>query len=474
VRSGSRAVRVLLAVAWFCGCGAPRVGSPVSTANQPPASAPAVPLRRVPLGLCEDYPEETRSLEEVRRDLAVLRAAGVDVLRVSMGWDGLEPEKDRYDFAFWDAFVDVAVRTFGIRLIPYVAYTPRWDSDGTPEAFWKTPPRDTAEFAEIMGLLAARYRGRIHSWELWNEPDNRDYWLGSAAEYAALLAAGSAAVRRAAPEARVVSGGLAGGVPFLRELFDEHGSAEHVDIVNLHAYYETWNPNPLEVLPEYLDEVSAIVRRHGGRQALWLAEVGYSDFRAPAGGPSAPYEHTPDFQAVMLVRTLALAYAHPALSLVAWYELKDPGASAPMIGDDHNRHLGVTFVDGTRKPAFAALAFTQSLFSQGFAVVDAELDIERRSPSDVELRGFVTARRTLVVVAWLRTHGSHAPSDGADARRESVRVGAPYARSGPARVYDERGRSVDAKLREHAGARVDFTLELAAGEVRVVEQALAR
>src|SRR4051812_25604768 len=388
------------------GCSAKPASAPVVQS----ASVPKAVLRHVPLGLCEDYPEETRSLEEVRRDFGVLKAAGVSVLRVSIGWDGVEPEKDHYDFAFWDAFVDAAVAS-GIRLLPYVAYTPRWDSDGTPEAYWKTPPRDLAEFTEIMGLLAARYRARVGSWEIWNEPDNRDYWLGSAAEYASLLAAGSAAVRRADPAARVVSGGLAGGVEFLREVFDEHGGAEHVDVVNLHAYYETWNPNPLEVLPEYLDAVSAIVRRYGRGQPLWLAEVGYSNHRgtgAPGSGTGASYEHTLDFQAVMLVRTLALALAHPAVSLVAWYELKDPRASAPMIGDDHNRHLGVTFADWRPKPAFAALAFTESLFGRGFVSVDGALRVERRARSDVELRAFVTAGHRFVVVAWLRTHGASA------------------------------------------------------------------
>jgi hypothetical protein len=320
-----------------------------------------------------------------------------------------------------------------------------------------------------MGLLAARYRASIGSWEIWNEPDNRDYWLGSAAQYASLLGAGSAAVRHANPRAEVVSGGLAGGVPFLREVFDEHGGAELVDVVNLHAYYETWNPNPLEALPQYLDDVSAIVKRHGGRQAIWLAEVGYSNWRAPDAPAGAPYEHTLDYQAVMLVRTLALAYAHPAVSLVAWYELKDPRSLAPMIGNDHNRHLGVTAADYAPKPAFAALAFTQSLFSRGFEAVDTRVRVSRKPSSAVELRAFVTARRTLVLVAWLRT--SVPPP--AEPRHEVVRVAAPYVRRGTARVYDEQGRPVAAQLAEFAKSSVDLSFELGDGEVRVVEEPIA-
>jgi hypothetical protein len=449
-----------LAVTLALGCGARRLTAPAPAAEPAPSTA----LRRVPLGLCEDYPEETRSLEEVRRDLEVLKGAGLDVLRVSIGWDGVEPQKDHYDFAFWDAFVDLSVRS-GIRLIPYVAYTPRWDSDGTPESFWKTPPRDVGEFGEIMGLLAARYRGRIRSWEIWNEPDNRDFWLGSTAEYASLLAAGSAAVKRANPEAEVVSGGLAGHVEFLRELFERHGG-DHVDVVNLHAYYETWNPSPLEALPRYLDDVSAIVERHGRKQAIWLAEVGYSDWRMPGPAAGPRYEHTLDYQAVMLVRTLALAFAHPAVSLVAWYELKDPRASAPMIGDDHNRHLGVTFADYSPKPAWSALAWAQATFGAGFRAVGDRLRVSRQPSSAIELRGFVTARGVLVVIAWLPTRA--APGTGV--RRDRVRVTAPYLRRGAARTYDERGHAARANLQELDGDGVDFTLELTDGEVRIVEQ----
>jgi hypothetical protein len=319
-------------------------------------------------------------------------------------------------------------------------------------------------------LLAERYRGRIKSWELWNEPDNRDYWLGTAEEYAALLRAGAAAVREADPNARVVYGGLAGGVEFLRETFDEHRAAEHVDIVNLHAYYETWNPNPIETLPEYVDDVNDIVRRHGGRQAIWMAEVGYSNFRPLSDhAPAFAHEHGLDFQAVVLVRTLALALSHPALSLVAWYELKDARASDAVIGDDHNRHLGVAFTDYRPKPALSALSFMARLFGTGFRSIDVEL---HTSPSpDLELRAFLTARGTCLLIAWLRTHFTQPGQTGSeDTRRVEVRVSVPYAARGAATAYDERGRPREAAVASSArSGKTEIDIELRGGAVQVIE-----
>jgi hypothetical protein len=456
-------------------------GRPLSSSRNPTRARLHDTLRQVPLGLCEDYPEEVRTIEEARRDFQLLKDAGVGVLRVSIGWDGVEPEKDRYELAFWDEFVQLA-HELDIALIPYIAYTPRWNSDGGPDDYWKTPPRDLSEFAQVVQLLATRYRGRIHTWELWNEPDNRDYWLGSAAQYAALLQAGAAAVHAADPQLAVVSGGLAGGVEFFREVLAQPGAAQAIDIVNLHSYYETWNPNPLETIPGYVDAIGDIITERGGRQALWMAEVGYSDFQpAHAASPARyDYEHTVDFQAVMLVRTLALLFSKPAISLVAWYELKDPRRTDAMIGDDNNRHLGVAYADYRPKPAFAALSFMSRSFAPGFRNVDAELRVQNATQAqdpELELHGFVTARRTLLLIGWLRTRATSAVPEATltDSRHRLVQVSAPYAARGAPMAFDEQGRT-----RPHAVAvrpagpgHTALSFELRGGEVLIAELPIA-
>jgi hypothetical protein len=454
----------------------------------PPARPEATPpqndgWRHVPIGLCEDYPEESRSLAGVQRDLELLEKIGVNTLRVSLGWDGIEPQKDQYDLAFWDAFVELATAR-GVTLIPYVAYTPAWNSTGSSEDSWKAPPRDTAELGELLALLAGRYRGRIKSWEIWNEPDNKDYWTGSVAEYAELLRVGSAAVRGVDPALSVVAGGLAGRVEFLTELFDDFDAAALVNVVNLHSYYETWNPEPLETIPEYVAQVAALLERHGGRQDVWMAEVGYSDYREGSRvsdytSSRYSYEHTLDYQAVVLVRTLALSMASPAISLVAWYELKDPPATDAMIGDVNNRHLGVVFNDYEPKPALAALGFMNRLFAGGFRVVDDRLRVEHPGATgDVhaarQAHAFLTPEQTLVVIAWLGTPGrgsqsaERASGQAEDERHEIWRIRAPFSPMGEATFHGARG---DERKRVPAapGAReTELTLELRGGDVQVI------
>jgi glycosyl hydrolase family 39 (putative alpha-L-iduronidase) len=438
-------------------------------------------MRRVPIGLCEDYPEESRSLEAARKDFELLRSLGVGTLRVSLGWDAIEPERDRYDLEFWDAFVDMAVREYHLTLIPYVAYTPAWNSDGNDTDYWKTPPRDPAEFGELMGLLARRYAGRIHSWELWNEPDNRDYWLGSAKDYAELARAGAQAIDAVDPSIDVVSGGLAGHTEFLAELFDDWDGARVFDVVNLHAYYETWNPEPLETLPGYVGEAAAIIARHGGRQALWMAEIGYGNYRngrqvsAQATAVFA-YEHTLEYQAVALARSLALLLASP-VSLIAWYELADPPATDGVIGDVNNRHLGVTFADHRPKPAASALAFLARLFADGFSGAPSGLRLDALAfPSELEARAFVTGRHTLVVMAWLRTQAPIGDAktglgDAIDTRHERLRVRGPYRMRDAPTLHDALGNVIDQNLPAAPAAALDFELELKGGEVLIAEVA---
>jgi hypothetical protein len=453
-------------------------------ATPPPPSTvgPSTPtFRRVTIGLCEDYPEESRSLEQAREDFELLRRLGIDTLRISLGWDAIEPERDRYDFGFWDAFVDLAVREYGLRLLPYVAYTPAWNSDGGEDEHWKTPPREPAEFAELMGLLASRHAGRIHSWELWNEPDNRDYWLGSAEQYAELARLGAAAVHAVNPELDVVSGGLAGRIEFLRELFERFDAASYLDVVNLHAYYETWNPAPLETLAEYVAEAEQIVQRHGGRQALWMAEIGYGNYRDGARvsaytSARFAYEHTLEYQAVALVRSAALLLASPAVSLVAWYELKDPPLTDAMIGDVNNRHLGVAFADREPKPAAAALAFIEREFEAGFRSIDDRVRVEPEPGSaGAEVRAFLTARHTLVVIAWLATPAT-VPAGGAgearDERRATLRLRAPFRAAGALTYYDALGRA-RRRVPLDSGVDIGVQLDLVGGEVVVAQVPVA-
>ncbi len=436
---------------------------------------------RVPIGLCEDYPEETTTIEIIRKDMELLKRCGVRLLRISFGWDAIEAEKDRYDWLFWDDFVRIAVEEHGITLIPYICYTPKWNAPRNDTLnFWKKPPLDYDEFGEFVSTLVGRYKGWIRSWELWNEPDIHAYWDGTVKEYAELVKVGSTAVRTADPSALVVLGGIAGNTDFLLSLFRDFGVSPYVDVVNIHNYFETWNSSPLEAITDYVATVSDIISVYGANQSIWVAEVGYSTYRQDGYvsyhySTHFDYEHTPPYQAVHLFRTLTLLLASQKVAAVAWYEIKDLPTEEAVIGDVNNRHLGVAYVDHEPKPAEAALSFFVKLFAEPHRCIDREVTITRPLASDSEVHAFLMESGRVVIVAWLKTHVlgrriRESSGDAKDTRRESISLEIPYQLRGQAIRYDELGRAGQLRgLKQRGRHTVLQGVELRGWEIFIAE-----
>jgi hypothetical protein len=433
-------------------------------------------FHHVEIGLCEDYPEESRSLTSARRDFEVLKTNNVRVLRIAFGWDSMEPEHGKYDWSFWDDYVRIATDEFGIRLIPYVCYTPRWASVSTNEDFWQQPPKDTAQFAEFVHVIVARYKNRIHSWEIWNEPDNNYYWRGSVEQFADLLQAGARAVREADPNAKVVMGGLAWNLDFLGAILTNSAAIQNVDVINLHNYYETWATEPLEKICEYTGRASDLLHQYQQRQPIWLAEVGYSSFRRGAyvsGQYLAHYqdEHTPPAQAAALFRALTLACASGKVALTAWYRINDLPETQQVIGDANNRHLGILDERGRPKPALAALRFFTQLFADGFRCVDGQVRVTRKIHSPVEVHSFKTAHYELVIVAWLRTYIPGSRDDDLsgnipDKREETISISIPFATNGDAKFFDEFGNDLGIRDRKNSQLK---NLRVRDGNIKIVK-----
>lgn len=427
------------------------------TAPVPPRAAPALrshseaAWREVPLGLCEDYPEESRSLEKARADLAAARASGATVLRIAFGWDAMEPERGRHDWSFWDDFVRMATEEFGLRLIPYVCYTPRWAASDDGPDFWRSPPRDPEDFARFTAAIATRYRDAIASWELWNEPDNPAYWFGTPRQFAELVRAGSRAVRAADPRDQVVLGGIAGETDFLEKLFETERIAPAVDVVNIHCYFETWHPDPIETLPAYVARAAEIVREHGEDEPLWMAELGYSsvDGRARVSDVyRARYvgEHTDAAQANALARKAVLALATGEIDLFAWYRINDLPVTQEVIGDDNNLHLGLRDVRGRPKPAFAALRHFTALFGQPHARLAPEFEAPSVDGS-VNVHAFQLRDGRRVVAAWLgqrKVEPRDSPAPVPDERMARVRVKVDGVRARAVRFTGATGNPLDA------------------------------
>ncbi len=441
-----------------------------------------VEFYHVPVGLCEDYPEETTTLEIIKKDMELLKRTNVDLLRISFGWDAIEAEKDSYDWLFWDDYVKMAADEYGITLIPYVCYTPLWNSRGDTLWFWNDQPLDFNEFGEFMFDLVTRYKDYIKTWELWNEPDLDIYWdTGDVGAFAEFIKIGADAVRRADPEAKVVLGGMAYHTYFLEELFKVHGLSPYIDIVNIHNYFETWSEKPVEDIGQNINDMYAVIEKYGNNQALWMAEVGYSTFRQGTYVSEVyhayyDYEHTPEYQAVDLFKRLMLSVAEEKLSAIAWYEIKDLQPADEVIGDNYNnRHLGIAYADFSPKPAESALVFFNKLFNVPYKNVTDKISVVKKDDSDVVYRAFQKEDGSVILGIWIAVNVPEKrplqPSElRPDTREEVVTVTVPGNLKGTVIQYNELGESALFTGFEKGNGKVLLKdISLKGGEIKIYE-----
>ncbi len=146
--------------------------------------------------------------EVASRDLQVIRDAGFGWVKVGFGWRDIEgAAKGAFDWSRTDLIVDL-VNEVGLDAVVRIDHQPQWAGGGFPV---NGPPDDYQDLADFVYAVADRYKGRIRAYEVWNEPNLAREWGGrlpDPGEYAELLRLSYAAIKRADPNAMVISAGL--------------------------------------------------------------------------------------------------------------------------------------------------------------------------------------------------------------------------------------------------------------------------
>ncbi|HEY3107334.1 MAG TPA: hypothetical protein VGL23_01180, partial [Chloroflexota bacterium] len=134
------------------------------------------------------------------RILGLIKQSGFGWVKQQVRWATHNPSD-------LDASV-ASANAAGVQVLASVVTTPPGLRGGKGES---GPPDDFKQFGAFVGGLAARYKGKIAAYELWNEQNLVTEWSGrpiNACEYVALLREGYNAVKAADPDAIVVSGAL--------------------------------------------------------------------------------------------------------------------------------------------------------------------------------------------------------------------------------------------------------------------------
>ncbi len=313
----------------------------------------AIPAQPLPPDLPEVFPTVSmfgmnlyltgleRSVGQSNRIGQLAAADGVKWSREELSWANIEPNtKGTYNWSPYDQRLATDTNN-GIQVIGMLLTTPRWASTNPPASNWYWyEPANYNDYFDFVRAAVTRWKGTIHTWEIWNEPNHEGTWtcLNScdrAAHYAQLLQGAYVAVKSVDPSARVLIGGLYvhdtnnEGMAFLNSVVAASGGAINFDAMSIHTYMpdrvpESTDPNTVVQNFQYrLNMVNDWINAHGGHPAeVWITEEGKSTCIPSAACPSN-MTWSEDAQASMLARMYGIAAASPRVVQYDYFQAED-------------------------------------------------------------------------------------------------------------------------------------------------------
>jgi len=356
--------------------------TPQPTATPTPqakAAATATPKPKppaAPAGTGFGYGLDVWMMEQAHGPIInAVKTLGFQWVHQKVRWKNIEGNgKGQYNWGALDAMVNDCANN-GIKVCLGIMDAPAWAGNHSPNN-----PQD---FADFMGAMAARYKGRVQAYEIWNEQNLSREWghTPNAAEYMALLKAAYKAIKAADPNAIVVSGGPtptgATGPDsiddrlYLQQMYD-HGLKYACDAVGVHPsgfanppdskWPEGDLPNkgfddhPSFFFRNTMEDYHNIIVRNGDNKRLWATEFGWpssQNMGSPVQGWEYAGEITEQQQADYIVRAYQMGKSWGWVDMMFLSNLD----VAPWLGKDHEAaKYCIVYPNWAGRPAFAALA----------------------------------------------------------------------------------------------------------------------
>lgn len=244
-----------------------------------------------------------------------------------------------YDFAQANELVAL-LHEHNIKSYWCYSYIPECLSGGNH----RNMPRDLEKWAEVCGEVARHFRktGRgIACHEIYNEPDNRDFFNGSLDDYLTLYEAAVKAIRKSDPEAKVGGPALAFTDswidPFLERVVQRDLP---LDFFSFHFYPGV--PYSKPTVGEVIEMVRMKLEKHPELDSceMHLTEYNSLPINYPEDGPQQKHR-----LAALLLRDFELFLREPRLTQVHWAQFMDTGGG---------NWSGMISINGHRKAVFNA------------------------------------------------------------------------------------------------------------------------
>jgi hypothetical protein len=241
-------------------------------------------------------------------------------------WGAMEPSKGQFDWHSLDSWVAQS-ESHHVQLDYVFVNTPRWASTKPDEPcagkrFGCAAPPNSDDFAEFVTALVTRYRGKISSYELWNEPNGSGFWTGNPKQMAELAARVYPIIKSIDPVAIVTSPAVSSsGWPLSHDAWLNQylaaGGGKFADVIAWHGYAGR-NDRPAlppEGLSEQIAALRSVLAKHNLSQLpIWNTEGGWGkDAQLPDDSA----------QAAFLVKWYMINFTN-GIARAYWYQWDNP------------------------------------------------------------------------------------------------------------------------------------------------------
>jgi len=293
---------------------------------------------KVPVSGNIDIPEDFLGLVHAgnpRRldEYQLINEMGAVWLLQTFYWSSIEKEKDKFNFDWYDRFVDAA-KLNNKKVVAVMAYETDWIKEKKENYI---SPENIPHFLNYLEATVKHFKGRVDVWQIWNEP-NFKFWKGTKKEFYELSIQAAQRIREADPDAYIIGGGYS-RVPksFIRGM-QKAGCFKNTDAISFHPY--AVSPGGAMRLH---DDFIKINNDFGFKGEIWITEMGY-----PTDGwypHKVSLEKLPSY----VIKTIVGAAIRNPRALL-WYEFVD----SHNPGEEPNNHdsemfFGLTYPNRTRK-----------------------------------------------------------------------------------------------------------------------------
>jgi hypothetical protein len=194
-------------------------------------------------------------------------------------WPWLEPKRGEWHFGGVDKLIELAENR-KVKIALVLGLSPAWASARPAEKCSYAPgfaaePRNLDDWRNYVQRVATRYKGRIHYYEMWNEPNLKGFYTGTMARMLELVKEARQVLKEVDPTVFIISPSAtsgANGISWLEE-FLSRGGGDYVDIIGYHFYV---SPGPPEEMTPLVSRVKEIMGKHKVEdKPLWNTEAGW-------------------------------------------------------------------------------------------------------------------------------------------------------------------------------------------------------